>query len=263
MKLRLALALLTTLALAACSPKTPEAAPAADAPTATEAAPAETAPAPGADEAAPAAPTAPEAPAPAAQPYTGPALIPGVDYVEIAGGKPLEPNNGQIEVVEFFSYICPACFAFEPSFKAWKARQAADVRVTPVPATFRPDFASYAKAYYAADALGVAAKSHEDVYKAIHLQNTLPGEGKPFDEAKITAFYVARGADATQYKAALGSFAVAGKINKAKQFLEQSKIQGTPSLVVDGKYLVKGKSWEDMLRIADGLVAQQRAKGVQ
>lgn len=260
MKFRSCLILAAALALTACNK--PEEAP-TPAPT-TEAPAAEaTAPTPAAAPAADAAPASAEAaatPAPAPQPYTGPALVPGVDYTEISGGQPYEPLNGKIEVVEFFSYICPACNAFEPLLKDWKARQAADVRVTLVPATFRPDFAAYAKAYYAAESLGVAAKAHDAMYRAVHLEGKLPGEGQPFDEDKVAAFYVPYGVTAEQFKNAMKSFAVNGKVNRGNQFMLRSQIGGTPSLVVNGKYLVKGRSWEDMLRIADGLIAQERAK---
>jgi thiol:disulfide interchange protein DsbA len=39
----------------------------------------------------------------------------------------------------------------------------------------------------------------------------------------------------------------------------RSKVEGTPTLIVNGKYLVKGRSWDDMLRIADHLIAKERA----
>ena len=261
MKFRPCLALLAALALAACAPKTPEALPAdpaaAAAPTANASAPvaAQAAPA----EPAPAAEAAPEAPRPAPTPYTGPALVPGTDYVAIPGGQPMQPLDGKVEVVEFFNYICPACYSFKAPFEKWEAQQPADVRVTLVPATFRADFTTYAKVFYAAQALGVEQRSHDAVYQAIHLQRTLPGEGDAMDENKIAAFYAAYGVDAATFKNTMDSFAVAGKLNQAKQFMTRSQIGGTPSLVVNGKYLVKGRSWEDMLRITEGLIAQERA----
>ncbi len=255
---------LSSLALAACGNNAPT--PHVFAPTpSTAAAPAAASTAPAASTATPASVPAPQqtaandTPAPPAQAYTGPALVPGVDYEEIPGGQPFAPNDGKVEVVEFFNYICPGCNAFEQGFETWEQRQAADVRITLVPATFRPDFTEYAKVYYAAQALGVAEKAHKAVFDAIHLQGILPGEGQPFDADKVAAFYAQFGVDPAQFKNTLSSFAVSGKINRAKQYMIASKIMSTPSLVVDGKYLVKGKSWDDMLRIADGLVAQQRA----
>lgn len=266
MKCRSASVLLVAalLALAACSKPEPVA------PVAEPQAPAAAAsvePAASASAGAPAtetpAPVADAAEAPAPQPYTGPALVPGVDYTEISGGQPFEPLDGKVEVVEFFSYICPACNVFNPLFEDFRKRQAGDVRVTLVPAAFRPDFAVYAKAYYAAQSLGIADKAHLDVYRAVHLQGTLPGEGQKIDEAKIAAFYANYGVSAEQFTSTMKSFAVNGKVNKGNQFAERTQIGGTPSVVVNGRYLVKGRTWDDIIRITEGLVAQERAKSVR
>ena len=57
----------------------------------------------------------------------------------------------------------------------------------------------------------------------------------------------------------MNSFATSGKINKAKQFFIASGVNGTPTIVVNGKYRVEGKTYEDNLRIADHLIAMERA----
>ena len=68
-----------------------------------------------------------------------------------------------------------------------------------------------------------------------------------------------KGVDPKQFADTMASFGVAAKTNRAKQFAARSKITGTPSLIVNGKYLVKGTSYQDMLRIADHLIARERA----
>ena len=251
--------------LAACAAKdgSADVGPAAAAPA--PAAPAETAPA--AETPAPAETATPEqpaaAPAQAATPPQGPAPVEGTDYVSIPGGQPFDPLNGKVEVVEMFNYICPACYSFDSQFHAWTARQPAYVRVTYVPAQFRPDFTVYAKAYYAADSLGIAGKTHEAVYKAVHLDHALPGEGQSIDPQKIAEFYAKYGVSAKQFTNAMNSFGVAGKMNKANQFAMRSQIEGTPTVIVNGKYRVKGRSWDDMLRITDHLIAREHAGAAQ
>lgn len=255
--------------LAACAAKDGSAdvsptaaAPATEAPAATAPAAETPAPAPApTDTAAPEQPAA--APARAATPPQGPAPVEGTDYVSIPGGQPFDPLNGKVEVVEMFNYICPACYSFDSQFHAWAAKQPAYVRVTYVPAQFRPDFTVYAKAYYAADSLGVAGKTHEAVYKAVHLDHALPGEGQSIDPQKIAEFYAKYGVTAKQFTDAMNSFGVAGKMNKANQFAMRSQIEGTPTVIVDGKYRVKGRSWDDMLRIADHLIAREHAGAAQ
>lgn len=256
MKSRYALTLLALLPILAACSKQEAAAPVADPAPAAEAPAVAEAPATTPAEAAaePAATNNNPVVAP-----TGPALVPGTDYVDIQGGQPFDPLDGKIEVVEVFGYVCPACNAFQSSVRAWKAKLPADVRVTYVPAMFGPDWTPYAHAFYAAESLGLVDKTHDAVYDAIHNKNSLPGEGEKPTAAPIAAFYANYGVSAEQFTNAMNSFAINGKLNKAKQFAIRSQITGTPTLIVNGKYLVKGRSWDDMLRIADHLIAQERA----
>jgi thiol:disulfide interchange protein DsbA len=258
MKIRHALMLSILLpTLAACSkteaPEAPAGATPTTAPAAVETPPVVTP----ADTAAAAAPEAPNN-NPVVAPQ-GPAPVAGTDYLDIEGGQPWQPVEGKIEVVEMFNYICPACYAFDPTLRNWKAKQPADVNLAYVPAQFRPDFVPYAKAFFAAESLGIEAKSHQAVYEAIHVKHSIPAEGDKPDEAKIAAFYTQYGVSAEQFLNTMKSFAVSGRINKANQFTMRSKVEGTPTLIVNGKYLVKGRSWDDMLRIADHLIAKERA----
>jgi thiol:disulfide interchange protein DsbA len=197
-----------------------------------------------------------------AAPAMGDNLVAGTDYVVIQGGQPYQPGGGKIEVAEAFNFICPACAAFEPLFAAWKARQPADVRVSYVPADFGPQWRPYAQAYLVAEAMGLDAKSHAAVFNAIHVSHTLPGEGEKPDEAKIGAFYAKYGANPKQFVDAMHSFATDAKINRARQFMIASGVDSTPTLVINGKYRVTTrKSFDDMLRVADLLIARERAAG--
>ncbi|MEL1263216.1 thiol:disulfide interchange protein DsbA/DsbL [Pseudoxanthomonas putridarboris] len=195
-------------------------------------------------------------------PPEGPAPVPGVDYVEIPNGQPYAPLNGQIEVVEVFGYVCPACARFAPEMSAWKKKQPADVRVTYVPVVFGPTWEPYAKAFYAAEAKGLIDRTHDDVFSAIHLQRTLPGEGKPpADAATLAKFYAGYGVSAQEFTSLVNSFGTNAKISRGMQFAQRSGVEGTPTLVINGKYRVTGgRTYPDMLRIADHLIAQERAQ---
>lgn len=184
----------------------------------------------------------------------------GTDYILIDNGTPLDPQPGKIEVVELFNYACPACYGFSPIFEAWKKTLAADVRVVYAPLDFRPDFVQYARAYYAAEQLKLVDKTHEAVYAAIHDTRILPGEGQKPDEGKIAAWYTLYGANPIEFRALMGSFAINARISKAKQFAQQSRVASTPSIVINGRYLVKGKDRDEQLRNADALIASERKR---
>ncbi|AWH26575.1 thiol:disulfide interchange protein DsbA/DsbL [Stenotrophomonas sp. YAU14D1_LEIMI4_1] len=228
----------------------PAAEPAAGSESAAPAAEGSTTPA----DAAPAA-----APAPTTTALTGPAPVEGADYQLIPNGQPFQPAAGKVEVVEIFGYVCPACAAFQPLVGPWKAGLPSDVNFVYVPAMFGGTWDNYARAFYAAQTLGVQEKSHEALYQAIHVQKTLKGERGADSVDDIAKFYGAYGVDPKQFAATMGSFAVNAKTNSAKQFAQRSQISGTPSIIVNGKYLVKGKGFPDMLRIADHLIARERA----
>jgi len=188
----------------------------------------------------------------------------GVDWIEITGGAPFDPQPGKIEVVEFFNYICPACFGFEPKLESWKARMPEDVNLVLIPAPFRPDFELYAKVYYAAKQLGVEEKSHGPIYAAIHVAHTLPDEGdrptpdSPAAVGKIADFYAGYGIDAATFTKTLYSFSVDTQVRRANQYTARSKVRATPTLMVAGRYQILSRDPDRRLQTLDYLVDKVR-----
>lgn len=251
---RFALALTATLMLAACGQDAPQQSAPAAAPATAPASTGNGA-APATQAAQPAAPAAERTPGPVVPPQ-GPPPVAGTDYVEIASGQPFKPGNPNIEVVEAFGYTCPACAQFEPVLSGWAARLPADVEFIPVPAPFGGFWMPYAKAYYAAEGAGIIGQSHDAMFEAFHLRGELNHEST---EPEIAQFYAQFGADPAEFARNMSSFAVNAKINRARQFLQRTGVDATPTLVVDGRYrVIGGNSWEDKLRIADHLIAMRR-----
>lgn len=185
------------------------------------------------------------------------APVEGQDYETIAEPGPFAPLAGKIEVVEVFGYPCIHCAHFEPLLEAWAARLPADVRFTAVPAAFGGHWDAYARAFYAAEQTGVLKRSHADVFKALHEQRSLPMQNVSPQE--LATFYAAYGVQPQRYIDALRSDQVEEKVKAARAFAMRVKVPGTPALIVNGRYLVKGRSFEDQLRIADALVERERA----
>ena len=185
------------------------------------------------------------------------ALVEGTDYELIEQPGPYAPLAGKIEVAEVFGYTCPHCAHFEPLLQAWQKTLPKDVRFTPVPAVFGGYWDSYARAYYAADQLGVAKRSHVAMFDALHEKGSLPLSN--VSPTELAGFYKDYGVTEQQFATALKSDEVEAKLAVAKSFAQRVKVQGTPSLIVNGKYLVKGTSFESMLRNADALIARERA----
>ncbi len=185
------------------------------------------------------------------------APVEGRDYELIAEPGPFAPLAGKIEVVEVFGYPCIHCAHFEPLLETWVARLPADVRFTAVPGAFGGHWDAYARAFYAAEQTGVLKRSHADVFKALHEQRSLPMQNVSPQE--LATFYAGYGVQPQRYIDALRSDQVDEKVKAARAFAVRVRVPGTPALIVNGKYLVKGRSFEDQLRIAGALVERERA----
>ncbi|WP_447729073.1 thiol:disulfide interchange protein DsbA/DsbL [Pseudoxanthomonas suwonensis] len=266
MNMRPILSLLLLAALAGCSgqdaaPQDSQTAPATEAPATDAAQPAaegDAGAAPAAPEQAAGGDAAPAAPAPSAP--GGPAPVAGVDYTVIENGQAFQPMAGKIEVAEVFGYTCPHCAAFDPILEAWIKRQPGDVNVILVPGAFGGYWTPYARAYYSAEALGVLPQTHAAMFRAIHVERSLPVNAN-VGAKELAPFYAKYGVDPKRFADTFGSFGVDAKVNRARQFAARAKIEGTPSLVVAGKYTISvdQRGFEQMLATAEWLIAQERA----
>jgi thiol:disulfide interchange protein DsbA len=179
----------------------------------------------------------------------------GTHYQLIDPPQPTASGD-DIEVIEVFSYACGACAVFEPQVQRWKQQQPAGTRFSLVPAQFSPVWEMFARAYYTAEALGVAAKAHQEVFDGVHVRRELRTLE---DVAKV---YAKHGISAEAFLAASKSFGVNAKLNRAKQMVPRYQVEGTPTLVVAGKYRISTESAGSharMFEIVDFLVAKEKA----
>ena len=182
------------------------------------------------------------------------APVEGQDYVRIAGGEPWQPLDGQVEVVEIFSYACHVCDEFRPMVAAWARQQPDDVRVSHVPAAYRSRD-PFATAFFAAEAIGEFDALHPATFDAVHRRGIL---ARNATAAELKAFYVRLGVDPQRLSAAMDSPETARKVDAAHDFLRRSGAEGTPTVIINGTYRVQGRTLRDVLRIAGELVAAER-----
>lgn len=185
----------------------------------------------------------------------GAAAVEGRDFVRLNPPAPVPPG-GKIDVIEFFSFGCPHCYAFEPLLEPWIKRLPPDVSFRRVPAAFNAPFEGYAKLFYALEAVGLAEQLHKRVFAAIHVQRQRLDK-----EADLAAFVNAAGGDGAKFVEAYKSFGVATKVRQGKQLSEAYKIDGVPTLGIHGRWFTSGSlagGHERALQVADQLIARAR-----
>lgn len=172
-------------------------------------------------------------------------------------------NPDKVEVIEFFWYGCPHCYAFEPLLTNWKKTLPANVEFIHKPAFFNELYKKHAKVYYTAEALGVVDKVHADLFDAI--QQGLKNGNKDImtTEDELVKFFAAHGVTAADFRNAYNSFLVDSKMRLGQEEGPRYGINGVPAMVVNGKYLVTGStadSHEKMLAVIDQLIKQESAQ---
>ncbi len=178
--------------------------------------------------------------------------VAGKDYQILDQRAPVEAPAGSVEVVEFFSYMCHVCNAFEPTFSAWTKSPAKGVVVRRVPVPFLQNFESMQRLYFALDAMSLVDKLHAAVFAAVHVERRTLS-----DAATIADWVAAQGVDRSKFLGHFNSFTTATRMTRAKQLTDIYAIDGVPMLGVAGRFLTQGSP--KGLQIVEALVADIKA----
>jgi thiol:disulfide interchange protein DsbA len=181
---------------------------------------------------------------------------------------PTQQNHvakSKVEVMEVFSYGCPACNGFQPVIAALEHSLPANAQMVFLPASFKPeeDWPMLQRAYFTAQALGIATRTHQAIFDAVwksgelgiadpatrRLRNPLPSIE---DAAKC--YERLTGVKADTFLAAARSFSVDLKMRTADAQIIAMQVPSTPCIVVNGKYRVI----MDSLRSEDDLIGVVR-----
>lgn len=166
-------------------------------------------------------------------------------------------TGDKIEVLEFFWYGCPHCFQFEPYVQKWLGSKPADVEFVRVPAVFRPSWKVHARTYYALGIMGIREETHIKIFSAMHKKRM-----KLDTFEAMSGFLERQKVDKKKFTAAYKSFAVETQLRKAIKKLKDYKVNGVPSIAVNGKYYITGStagSYGKMIEILDHLVKKEQA----
>ena len=181
-----------------------------------------------------------------------------IDYEVLATPAPAyNPTPGKVQVIEVFGYTCIHCAHFEPMLSAWKAKKMpAGAKLEYVPGVFGGVWDEFARAYFAAEQLKVLDKTHARMFKAVHEERAFQSGNA--DE--IATYYAKLGVDRAKFLAAMQSPATDAKLKAARDYAQAVDVQGTPTVVVAGKYklmVTRDRGFEGTLATADYLIARE------
>ncbi len=204
-------------------------------------------------------------PAAAAQsPTAGTSWQEGVNYTRIVPAQPTAVPAGQVEVLEFFWYACPHCYAIDPLVEAWKKTKPAYISFSRVLVSWSEGHRSLARLYYTLESMGKLDQMHSEIFKEIHLNSDPLIASDPTNTVETeriqTAFVKKFGIPEDAFKQAYHSFAVETALQRADQLVQRYRIDGVPTFIVNGKYLVDVRSAggpDKLLSLVSDLAAQE------
>jgi thiol:disulfide interchange protein DsbA len=180
----------------------------------------------------------------------------GVQYKLLKPAQPTEVAAGKVEVVEVFWYACGHCYLLEPKLESWNRNgRPAYVQLARLPATWNELVKTHARVFYTVELLG-KPQLHEEIFRAINVK------GDRMDtREKIEAFFVSHGVSKAEFDKAFSSFAVESKLRRAEDLNRRYKITGTPTVVVNGKYVTDvsmAGSEDKLFQVVNELAAREK-----
>lgn len=170
----------------------------------------------------------------------------GVDYQTLAAPQPVQATGKKVEVLEFFAYHCPACNMLEPTLKQWVKKQGDNIVMRRVPLPFQGPADPEARLFLTLEAMGKLDQYHDRVFQAVHVQRQ-----RLMKDDQIIEWAVKNGLDKAKFMETWNSFGVTTKLRRLQQTASAYKVSGTPTIIIDGKYVVSPGQIQESNKIQD------------
>lgn len=197
----------------------------------------------------------------------------GLHYFALPGPQRSVLPAGKIEVMEVFSYGCPACDTFEPVMKRLKAGLPPNAQITYLPASFNEaeSWPMFQRAFFAAQALNAVERTHEAMYEAVWNDGELAvvdsathrlKRPQPTIEDAARFYAKAAGVKEDKFLATANSFGVDSQMRGADDYIIKSKVDRTPTIIVNRKYRLHAQSAggaDQLIELVKHLVKKESA----
>ncbi|MGA2342056.1 MAG: thiol:disulfide interchange protein DsbA/DsbL [Steroidobacteraceae bacterium] len=189
----------------------------------------------------------------------------GVNYTRIVPAQPTAVAPGQVEVLEFFWYACPHCYAIDPLVESWRKTKPGYVSFARVPVTWDEGHRELARLFYTVKSLGKLDQLHTEIFKEIQLNGDPLVARDPSDVAgteRIQAAFAAKHGipEATFKNEFEHGFSMSNDLRNADELVQRYRIDGVPTFVVNGKYIAdvaSAGSPEKLIALVGDLAAQE------
>jgi protein dithiol oxidoreductase (disulfide-forming) len=188
----------------------------------------------------------------------------GANYTRIVPAQPTNVPAGQVEVLEFFWYACPHCYALEPTVAAWLKSKPAYVSFSRIPVQWNEGHRSLARLFYTLDSMGKLNDVHGEIFKEIQVNGdplTGPDPNNAAAAERVQLTFIKRlGISEADFEKEYHGFNVETAMQRADELVQRYRVTSVPTFVVNGKFVtdvtMAGSPDRLMLLLSD-LAAQE------
>lgn len=170
----------------------------------------------------------------------------GAEFTTLASPQATQAAGKKVEVIEFFAYHCGACNAFEPTLVNWAKKQGDNIVMRRIPLPFQGPLDPEARLFLTLEAMGKLDEYHHRVFRAVHVERK-----RLTKDDDIIAWATSNGLDKAKFMEAWNSFGVQTKLKRLPQIADAYKASSTPTVVIDGKYVVSPATVAQSNKIQD------------
>jgi thiol:disulfide interchange protein DsbA len=191
----------------------------------------------------------------------------GAQYLVLPSVQPTDTGK-KVEVIEFFAYYCPHCYAFEPLLHAWVKKQGDNIVFKRVHVPGGASVLPQQRLFYTLDAMGLLDQYHQKVFDAIHQQHVrLSSDEQVFD------WVAQNGIDRARFTDTYRSFGIQARLRRAAAMMDAYYVDRWPLVVIDGRFVTspshagasapagstEAQQQETALQVMDFLVTKAKA----
>jgi len=155
----------------------------------------------------------------------------GAQYLVLPTVQPTDTGR-KVEVVEFFAYYCPHCYAFEPLLHAWVKKQGDNIVFKRVHVPGGASVLPQQRLFYTLDAMGLLDQYHQKVFDAMHQQHVrLSSDEQVFD------WVAQNGIDRAKFIDTYRSFGIQARLRRAAAMMDAYYVDRWPLVVIDGRFV--------------------------
>jgi len=176
----------------------------------------------------------------------------GAEYTVLSVSQPSQTVGRKVEVIEFFMYHCPFCHALEPVLEQWVKKEGDNIIFKRIHIPYQGPSDPEAHLFLTLQAMGKSEAYQSAVLDAVGDIVRRKRSETLTEQEILDVAHKLPGIDKAKFTDTWNSFGVKTMLNRLPDVVSKDyKVNSTPTIVVDGKYVTSPGQVSETTRTRD------------